>query len=85
MRYYCNAVGIDYQEFMVKWRKLTPEQLALFEEWRPWIDRGLESDGFLKSTPKPIEDLSTMPENVRKCMEKAIKAYKKLYSKILWS
>ena len=68
---------------MVKWRALTDEQRAQFEEWRPWVDRVLESEGFLKSTQKPIEDLSTMPENVLKCMEKATRAYNKLYSKRL--
>ena len=75
LKLFCEAVGIDYQETMVKWRPLNPQQIAEFEEWRPWVDRVLNSSGFLKSTPNPIEDLSTMPENVQVCMEKAKVAY----------
>ena len=68
---------------MVEWRPLTAQQLAEFEEWRTWVDRVLNSSEFLKSTPKPIEDLSTMPENVQKCMEKAKVAYNKLHAERL--
>lgn len=83
LRVYCEAIGIDYQDYMVNWRPLTPEQFAQFEEWTPWVGTVLESTGFLKSTPRPIKDLSTLPEDVQKCMNNAMRPYNNLHAKRL--
>ncbi len=54
VKLYCDAVGIDFQECMLKWNPLTPAQYKQFEEWAPWLETALNSSGFLKKTPSKL-------------------------------
>ncbi len=83
MKLYCKEIGIEYQDHMVNWRPLSSETAAEWEPWRNWVGTAMGTSGFLKSTPKPIEDLTTLPEEVQRCMEEAMVPYTKLHAKRL--
>ncbi len=80
MRLYCDAVGIDYQDSMINWKPLTPEQFAEFKEWQEWCKTAIESTGIRKRTPSNLPDIHELPPDIQQCFKDNMPYYEKLYA-----
>ncbi len=83
LKLYCNAVGIDFQDSMLKWKTLTPEDKKEWEELSDWFQVVLNSAGFLTKSPSKYPDLSELPDDVQKSVEENIPFYQQMYEKRL--
>ena len=74
---YCRAVGIDFQESMLSWKKLTEEGRKEFGEYgSPFFRKVLSTTSF---TPdESTTEHSDLPIQIQAAIEKALPLYNHL-------
>ena len=84
MRAYCDRVGLEFYEAMLKWDKA--EGQAQFERWGPaWYRTLLDSSGFANTSPTGSSDYPPLPAPIEAAIEEAQPFYEKLYARRLSS
>lgn len=75
LRLYCNAVGIDFQHSMLKWKHLDEDLEALYQKWGEWLKVACESTGLTKPVPSELPEVKDLPPHVQKIIEDAVPLY----------
>lgn len=92
MKEYCNLVGLNYNDNILKWEKGSENQSIEkhFETSIEWHKRVLETNGIISKTENEIKKdnenaikfaKQSLPNDVLEAIEENIPAYNELYSK----
>ena len=80
LRCFCAAGGLDFQESMLTWNALSPEDNELFTSLGGacWFSSVVKSIGFEKGAASTPRDLSNYTQEVRDCVREMIPYYENM-------